>query len=507
MENEKIIEVTQNHFLPYGDQEELARIIKDDVSIEAMWTRCAGEYAELCAISDDEEYSFSRLNDDIAHLRGVLFSKGMKKGDRVGILIPNSYAFVKSFLAVVTSGATAVLIPPQLDEKAVYGLCMKFSLRALIYDEQTAEKIALAISSSLPVMWIRSDEHAAPAAAVPCASSDPCAILFTGGSTGKSKGVLLSHGAVMRGTINGCYGYPGIFAQRYLLILPLTHVFGLIRNLLTSLYTGSTLRICRNPKDMFREMAVFKPTFLIMVPALAEMGINLSKQLHAGAKLFGGELRYIICGASAVAPHLIKEYAQIGVTLLAGYGLTESANLVSGNPNSIEKPDSVGLPYPGQSLRIVNGELWIKGDHLMTCYIDEEEENRTAFEDGWFKTGDLVRIDEDGYLYIIGRIKEVIVLDSGEKISPAELESAFCAPDYINDTMVYAERTEAGRQILVLEVVLRPGFDVSREAVNADMNTINTGLPSHARVSKIIVRNEDFPRSPSMKKIRGGHRE
>ena len=504
MENEKIIEVTHNHFLRYGDGEELARLIKNDASVVEMWTRCAKEYADMLAISDDEEYSYSRLDEDVSKLRGALIAKGVKKGDRVGVFMPNSYAFIKSFLAVVTAGGVAVLLPPHLDEKAVYGLSMKLSIKAIVYDEPTFERVKLA--SSLPVKIVHCGEQGESVACVPCVSSDPCAVLFTGGTTGKSKGVLLSHRAVLRGTINGCYGYPGIYAQRYLLVLPLTHVFGLIRNCLTVLYTGSALRICRNPKDMFREMAAFKPTFLIFVPALAEMSLNLSRKMKAGRGLFGGALRYIICGASAVAPHLIKEYAEIGVTLLAGYGLTESANLVSGNVNSLEKPDSVGLPYPGQSLRIVNGELWIKGDNVMDCYLGEEEENKAAFVDGWFKTGDLVRVDEDGYLYIVGRIKEVIVLDSGEKVSPQELEAIFCAPDYMNDAMVYAESTTGGRQHLVLEVVVRPGFEVSEEKVKEDMSAINATLPSFARVSKIIVRDEDFPRSPSMKKIRGNNK-
>ena len=500
MENEKIIHVTENYFISYGTQEEFDRIIKDDASVGAMWERCANAYANLTAISDVEEYSFARLREDVAHLRGALVNRGIKKGDRVGIILPNSYAFAKAFLATVSAGAVAVLLPPHLDEKAVYGLSMKFSLVAVIYDDSTAEKTKLA--STLPVQLIDAEETAAAVPSVQCVKTDPCAVLFTGGTTGKSKGVLLNHGAVLRGIINGCYGCKHIFAQRYVLLIPLTHVFGLIRNLLNSLYTGSTLRICRNMKDMFREMAVFKPTVLVMVPALAEMAINLSKQLKAGAGLFGGQLRYIICGASAVAPHLIKEYAEIGIILLAGYGLTESANLVSGNPDTTYKPESVGLPYPGQYLRVVDGELWIKGDHVMDCYLNEEEETRAAMEDGWFKTGDLVRIDEEGYIFIVGRIKEVIVLDSGEKVSPAELEYAFCAPDYVNDAMVYDERTDSGRQSLVLEIVLRPGFQVSKEEAKAEMNRINATLPSHMRVSNVIVRDEDFPRSPSMKKLR-----
>ena len=502
MENEKIIEVSENHFLPHADAEELARIIKEGETLEKMWARVAAEHAQHTAISDGEEYTFARLDDDTARLRGALSASGVKKGDYVGIFIPNSYAFAKAFLAVTTMGAVAVLLPPHLDEKAVYGLSVKLAFSALVYDEPTEERVKPL--SALSLKLLRADAEGKPVPSVPCTPSDPCAVLFTGGTTGKSKGALLNHGAVIRGTINACYGFPHISNQRYLLVLPLTHVFGLIRNLLNSLYTGSTLHICRNPKDMFREMAVFKPTVLVLVPALAEMAINLAKQLKAGAGLFGGALHHIICGASVVAPHLIREYHEIGITLLQGYGLTESANLVSGNPTSMKKPDSVGLPYPKQSLRIVNGELWIKGDHVMTCYLGAEEDNRAAFEDGWFKTGDLVRFDEDGYLYIVGRIKEVIVLESGEKVSPAELEVHFCSPEYINDAEVFEDINESGRHILALEVVVRPGYAVSKEEVKAEMNAINATLPSHARVSKIVVRDEDFPRSPSMKKIRKG---
>ena len=137
----------------------------------------------------------------------------------------------------------------------------------------------------------------------------------------------------------------------------------------------------------------------------------------------------------------------------------------------------------------------------MLEYVGEPEETAAAFEDGWFKTGDLVRIDEDGYLYIVGRIKELIFLDSGEKISPAELEEKFCVPDYINDALVY-DVVEDGKKILVLEVVLRSGFSVTKEQVIEELKAINLTLPTYKRVNRISVREEDFPRSASMKKLR-----
>jgi long-chain acyl-CoA synthetase len=329
-------------------------------------------------------------------------------------------------------------------------------------------------------------------------------MLFTGGTTGKSKGALLSHGNVLQGTVNGCYGYKEVFAQRYMLVLPLTHVFGLVRNLMTSLYTGSDLFIVRNNKDMFRDAAMFRPTIMVMVPALAEMCLQLGKKF--GRNMLGEAMKTIIAGAAVVPPYLVKEYDKLGVLLLPGYGLTESANLVSGNPESIRKPDSVGLPFPNQEIKIVDGELWLKGRNMMEGYVGVEEPG--AYEDGWFRTGDLVRLDEEGYLYITGRIKEIIVLPNGENVSPAEVETHFNALPFIQDSQVFESRSALGEPILALEVVLRPTelADLDDEARKAyavsELEKINRTLPGFMQVSKITVRDTDFARSPAMKILR-----
>ncbi len=498
MESKEIIEVKENLFEDYGDAEELKYLrSREAFTVGEMWARSVKDFADCTAIGDGNTYTYAEVDGLVAAFRGALKARGVKKGDRVGIYIPNSFECVKAFLAVVTLGAVAVMLPPQLDEKAVYGSALKFSLKSLVYDGALQDKLKLV--SSLPVTLISDTESGEKTEAETVSDTDPAVILFTGGTTGKNKGALLTHHALMRGAINGCYGYKGVLKERYLLVLPLTHVFGLVRDTLTPFLTGSAVYICRNPKNMFNEMVAYKPTVLILVPALAELGLNISKQL--GTKIFGGSLKHIIAGACTVAPHLSKEYADIGVTLLAGYGLTETANLVSGNPHTLENPSSVGFPYQYQQLKIVDGELWIKGDHLMLEYVGEPEETAAAFEDGWFKTGDLVRFDENGYLYIVGRIKELIFLDSGEKVSPAELEEKFCVPDYINDALVY-DVVEGGKKILVLEVVLRGGFTVTKEQVIEELKAINLTLPTYHRVNRISVRDEDFPRSASMKKLR-----
>lgn len=500
-----MIEITENKFLPYASEETLDRIVKYP-SMTHMWEACVSQYGENVAVEDGEKYTFAALDKDVAAFRAVLAEKGIKAGDKVGMLVPNSYDFIKVYLAATTLGAVAALLPAHLDQKSVYGCSLMFDMSALVYAPEQEEQTTLVSQLNTKVSVISSKETSdATAPAFYNNPEDPCSILFTGGTTGKSKGALLSHGAIMTGTINGCYGVPEVFNQRYFLILPLTHVFGLIRNCLTSLYTGSSLYICHAPKNMFKEMSLYKPTILILVPALAEMALNLSKQI--GPHILGGALKTIICGAAAVPPHLIKEYAEIGVNLLSGYGLTESANLVSGNPESLRKPDSVGLPYPGQQFRIEEGELWIKGDNMMMGYVGVPEENEKTYEDGWFKTGDLVRFDEEGYMYIVGRIKDVIVLSTGENISPEELETKFCQLDFIQDSMVY-ESNENGNQLLVLEVVPRSGEVAKLPAENKaayikeELEKINHTLPPFQRISKIIIRDSDFQRTPAMKKVR-----
>lgn len=488
-------------FRQYTTEETFSRIV-DYANVTQMWEHSVSCYGQNIAIVDGESYTYAQLDRDVAAFRTVLKENGATPGSLIGILCPNSYGFVKAFLAAATYGVPAVLMPAHLDAMTVFGIAYKFGMKAVVYDQTLADKVAVIKEKNFGAALIDSAQTAQEAtAAIPVPSETPAAILFTGGTTGKSKGAKLSQRALMAGTKNGCYGIMDVFEQRYLLVLPLTHVFGLIRNLMTSLYTGSSLYICRNNKDMFRDVAVFKPTIMVLVPALAEMALNLSVQF--GRNMWGPDLKTIICGAAPVAPYLVREYNKIGVALLPGYGLTESANLVSGNPEALKKPDSVGLMYDGMEYKIVDGELWLRGVNMMDGYVIPEE-NAVAYEDGYFKTGDLVRIDEEGFLYITGRLKEIIVLSSGENVSPAELEVRFGAIDVIQDCLVY-DVEEGSRQMLVLEVLPRMtkvkelGITDIYAFVKEQVDQINDTLPSFERINKLIIRDTDFVRTPAMK--------
>ncbi len=491
-------------FYPYMDSIDIEQL-REYSSMSEMWQECSEKFADRIAIEDaGKKYSYRDVEYFAAAIRAKLIAAGCEKGLRVGLFAENSIDFVAGFIAITTLGAVAAVLPPHLPAQAVLGCSMQFGLKMLLCTpEKKGDTVLSGEKLGIPVICT-DDVGEESVCAVACKAEEGCAIVFTGGTTGKSKGALLSNGGVMQGVMYGCLGIKGVFASRYLLCLPLSHVFGLIRNLLTSLSTGSTLFICRNNQDLFRDIAVFRPTILILVPALAEMALALSKKFRRN--MLGDDLKTIICGAAAVPPYLIEEYDKFGISLYPGYGLTESSNLVSGNPDNIGRPDSVGLPFPNQELRVVEGELWLRGKNIMDGYIGAENENAFT-EDGWFRTGDLVRFDEEGFLYITGRVKEIIVLPSGENISPAELEAHFLECILIQDCQVFEDIAEGGRHILALEVVPRAAEiaklgESASAAIISELEKINASFPAFQRVSRIEIRDRDFERTKSMKIVR-----
>ena len=465
--------------------------------------------AKDCTVDALGVKKYHELYQDASKIVNLLSHIDAKK--HVVVYCQNNYNFVRSALAIMASGKVAVLLPAQLDEKMLYGCLMKYQASSIVFENATKENTAFAKNMLPNVEFYNIDEvdfnslENAPFN-FEINENDPACIVLTGGTTGRSKGAILSHKALLTGTKNGVYAVPCVFDETYFSIIPLTHVFGLIRNLLTCLYTGSKVEFCIDMKGMFKQLPAAKPSVLILVPALAELFLNLIKQFGMG--IVGGNLKMIICGGASVPPYLTLEYNKLGVKMFPGYGLTESANLVSGNPKQVEKPSSVGLIYPGLEVKVVDQELWLKGDNMMTSYFNEPTENEIAYTDGWFKTGDLVEFDEEGFLYIIGRIKDIIVLPNGENVSPAYVEAKINDIEVVQDSLVTLQKNELGASILTVEIlprkaeIVKLGITNLEEYLNQEVEKVNNTLLPHERVQKIVIRTEDFKRSPSMKIIR-----
>ena len=506
-----IVSFTKEDFRKFASPETFEKIV-DVRTVPALLSHMK-QYADLPAVkeADGTAVTYAKLLADVWATAAFLKAKGAGRGDHIGVFCPNGYLFAVAALGAMANGCTAVLIPAHLDEKTLFGFSRKYALKGLLYADALKEKIALLDPATL----LLSDVPAACAAPAGEEAVDyeigedqPACIIMTGGTSGKSKGAVLSHVALTGGVLNGCYGIDAVFGQTYYCIMPLTHVFGFIRNLLTAFYSGSSIAFNADKMKMFDEIRACRPTVLVIVPALAELFLNLIKAYGAG--MLGGAVKLIVCGAANVPPYLSTEYSKLGILFCAGYGLTEFANMVSGNPETVSLPESVGMLFPDQEGKIVNGELYLRGRNMMTCYYADPEETEAAFEDGWFKTGDLARFDENKNLFIIGRSKDVIVLSNGENVSPAYIEAKIDELDFIQDALVTETESELGAEILQAEVVLRKSVVAAMKIPPEELNdfvvksvlAVNDKLLDYEHISKVVIRDKDFDRTPAMKIIR-----
>ncbi len=341
-------------------------------------------------------------------------------------------------------------------------------------------------------------DEKAPAAFVD--KEDPAAIFFTGGTTGAPKGAVLPHRALMRGAFNGVYAPgPQLANQRVVCFLPLSHVFGLIASTLSIFYKGGLWYSAEDMKATIGKLPVIRPTCLVLVPGLCEVLLGLAKMY--GPQFLGGSLKFIIAGAACVAPSLMEEFDKLGVAIHAGYGMTEGANLTSANAFALSRPTSVGKIYPEQETKIVDGELWFRGDNVFLGYFgDPEQTAATLTEDGWLKTGDLVRFDEDGFMYIVGRIKNLIILSNGENVSPEALEEPFYMYPTVKDVLVKEVDSSISIDILPrMEAFGDKPFEEIEAYFQGVVDEVNSKVPSTHRIAVVNVRREDFKRTGSLK--------
>lgn len=446
-------------------------------------------------LSPNNLKSFNDLYNDVLKVAASL----KKYKGNIGLYCANSYWFEVTALAIMVSQKTVVCFPRSINQEQLTKLCKQFDVSVLCHDDH--------LPNNYPIKALQIESLFKTNAKFNISSKldpkKPACILLTGGTTGTPKGVVLSHDALVRGMMNGCYGLKRIYYQRYLCLIPLTHSFGFVRNMLTALYTGSCIYYNINKTNIFKEMLFFNPSVLIVVPNLAELFLNLIKA-H-GKQILGGQVHTIICGGSNVPPYLCMEYHKLAIDFFPGYGLTELANLVTGNMEAYKVSNSVGKLFPQEQAKIIKGELWLKGRNLMLGYYKNDKVNRQVMNNGWFKTGDLATIDADHNIYILGRINDLIVLDNGEKISPAYLENKILNLDIVQDCLVYLDKTITPHK-LVCEVVLRQivakTIKNPRKYLNDALSKINKSLLYYEQISKIIIRDNDFKRTSSLKIIR-----
>ena len=363
--------------------------------------------------------------------------------------------------------------------------------------------------------------------------SQMSALLFTSGTTGTSKGVMLSHAnlvasvnAASRGTI---FGPDNTFVD----LLPMHHSYEVTCGHLGAANLGGTVYINDSLKNTLRSITTFKPDSLIVVPLyvetmhkriwaeIARKGMTrrvralmkASSAMHRAGidirrKLFkqildglGGNLRYIICGGAPLSPELVRDFDAFGIEICEGYGITECSPLIAVNRHGKVRLRSVGQPVDNCEVRIADpsadgtGEIEARGRNVMLGYFGNEEATAEVFtEDGWFRTGDVGCMDADGYIYITGRKKNIIILDNGENVSPEELENLLSKCEAVKECIV----REKGKKICAVIYC----SEADQQTVRDFITETNRTLPLYKRMSAVEFSTEPLPRTGTGKLLR-----
>lgn len=355
-----------------------------------------------------------------------------------------------------------------------------------------------------------------------------CCIFFTSGTSGAAKGVCLSQ-RNLASEITQASRMVGLGGNTVSL-LPFHHAFGLVAGILAAFHYGYEIYLNRSIKTVRQSLAEQKPQNLFLVPlyvetfhrqvwaaakkqgrdrglrwlmrvsdTLLKAGIDLRGKLFRSVReAFGGRLEYMICGGAALDPFYVRQFRSWGIEILNGYGTTECSPCVAVNRNLCHKDGTVGLPLPDVEVKAApDGEILIRGDVVMGGYYKDPEATAAVLQGGWYATGDLGYLDEEGFLTLTGRKKNLIILSNGENVSPEELEAAFAREDGVREVLVYERERRIVAEIYPEEN--RMGDEVYFSKL---LQKVNQKFPAHKRVAKVILRGEEFAKNSSMKIVR-----
>lgn len=418
----------------------------------------------------------SRLSNREFHSRvlvaaGVLADLGIGPGDVIAIMQPNQVEFVVAMFAAWRLGAAVTPINPGLTSKeATHQIS---DSRAELVVNESGETVVAGVRS----LAVSSLEEGQPH--VGEVSDDPAELallIYTSGTTGLPKGVMLDHANIESMAEMGRQSIKVTAADHCLLMLPLFHVNGIVVSILTPLSAGGhvTIRKRFDINTFFGDVEQLRPTYFSAVPTIYAM-LNA---LPGEVKPDTSSLRYGICGAAPASAELLKSFeARYGFPLVEGYGLSEGTCASTINPfDGVRKAGTVGLPFMGQRIAIADpngrhlpngeiGEVLVQGPNVMRGYLGKPEETAKTIVNGWLHTGDLGRIDEDGYLSIVGRSKEMIIR-GGENIYPKEIEDALGDFPGLLEAAVIGAPHETFGEIVIAYVALRSGFTASAAALD-----------------------------------------
>lgn len=496
-----------------------------------------------------KEISYRQFGEDVYNFAEGLIKLGLKD-KKTAIIGENRYEWAVSYMALTCGVGTAVPIDKELTENEIKKLLEFAECSAVIISSAILKKnpnlkdidieIICMDGDFAKITGIGREEIEKGSTAFKNAvvkPEDVNVILFTSGTSSAPKGVMLSHKNICSCIMNICSLFDIDVHDRLFSLLPLHHTYECTCSFLAEIYVGASIAYCQGLRYMLKNMQESKPTIFFCVPMVlesiykvlnktidktgqrrkVELGIKITKFLRKfGIDMrrkmfseiidrFGGELKMILVGAAPVKPETMQFFDDIGIISFQGYGMTECAPMITQNRLSRRRNDSVGLPLPELQIKISNpdekgiGEITVKGDNVMVGYYKNPEETAMVLKDGWLYTGDMGRF-EDGFLYITGRKKNLIITSNGENVFPEEMENEICKSDYISECMVYEQNNAIYIQAYPDDAAFE-GMDEAEieKKVIDEVKKINAAMPTYKKFSKIIVRKTPFVKTTTQK--------
>ena len=547
--------------------EESAQNFPDNVAIS---------YKDKPSDKEVKQVLFTQWRDDVRHLGTALIARGLRE-ENIAIVGENSYGWCCAFFGVMAIGSVTVPVDKELPVEDIDGIISTTACKAVIYGKAAEEKIkellekgglksAELLVSIEPESNIKA-ELAGEKKLISIAELEAegeklykggdnsyydykidvnrlASIVFTSGTTGKGKGVMLSQANICLDMTLGMYNFD--ITRKTLHVLPPHHTFGSTVNYVGHLSQGCEVYISSGLKHVSDEIREQQPTHLILVPAFLEVmnrkiwttarktgkegllktmmkvsdalrkiGIDLRKKLFSSVlSAFGGKLELVICGGAKLDEEIIRTFDSLGITILNGYGITECAPLISANRNKYQKPGSVGTPILACRVKIDNpdengeGEICVKGPNVMLGYYNNPEATAEVFDkDGFFHTGDYGRLDEEGWIYITGRKKNLIILSNGKNVYPEEIEADLQKVEGVSEVVVYAgdSRVQKDKITIVAEIfpdadlLADKGIENPQEYFENEVKALNAKMPSYKAVKRVKLRDVEFQKNTSRK--------
>ncbi|MFE5811881.1 o-succinylbenzoate--CoA ligase [Streptomyces sp. NPDC056479] len=460
--------------------------------------------------------SYATLHQRTNRLAHALRDRGVRRGDRIAYLGPNHPSYLETLFAAGTLGAVFVPLNTRLAGPEIAYQLADSGAKALIYGPSHAGLVAGLPGHTDVRTYLEAgpDYEGALASAsdepidAPVTPDDTCLIMYTSGTTGRPKGAMLTHGNITWNALNVLVDTDLIADERALVSAPLFHTAGLNMLTLPVLLKGGTCVLVEafDPDVTFDLIARHGITFMFGVPTMFDQLARHPRWPSADLS----SLRILTCGGSPVPTPLIAAYQQRGLTFLQGYGMTEAApgTLFLDAEHAVSKAGSAGVPHFFSDVRVVRpdltpvdveetGEVVVRGPHVMPGYWGLPDETAASFAEGWFRSGDAARVDEDGYVFIVDRIKDMII-SGGENIYPAEIEDLLLAHPDIVECAVIGVPDDKWGEVPRAVVVAREGAALDPDEVLASLS----GRLAKYKIPKSVVLADELPRTASGKLLK-----